>query len=110
MQNRHISGLVGGKSINPSAVTCPNCGHLLASLRKTPRSGKRQTSPRRDRTPARFVLQVFRGSLIWFAIVFVLVGTLAGAVGQNMWPTLFGIGLLAVYGTTYLLAARYPSS
>jgi membrane protein DedA with SNARE-associated domain len=78
----------------------------MALLRKAPLPDRRRSNPRRHRTPARFALLVFRGSLIWFAIVFVLVGMLAGAVGQNMLPTLFGIGLLAVYGFTYLLAAR----
>ena len=105
MQIRRIPGPVGGKSINPSAVTCPNCGHPVALLRKTPLPDQRRTNLRKHRTGAHSALLVFRGSLIWFAIVFVLVGTLAGAVGQNMLPALFGIGLLAVYGFTYLVAA-----
>ena len=105
MQNRRVPGPVGGKSINPSAVTCPNCGHPMALLRKAPLFGQRRTNPLKHRRRARAALLVFRGSLIWFAIVFILVGMLAGAVGQNMLPALFGIGLLAVYGFTYLVAA-----
>ncbi len=104
MQNRRIPGSFGGKSKNPSSVTCPNCGHPMALLRKAPLPDQRRTNPRKHRTGAHSALLVFRGSLIWFAIVFVLVGMLAGAVGQSMLPTLFGIGLLAVYGFTYLVA------
>ena len=106
MQNRRIPGPVGGKSKNPSAVTCPNCGHPMALLRKAPLLGQRRTGLQKHRSRARFPLLVFRGSLLWFAIVLILVGMLAGAVGQNMLPTLFGIGLLAVYGFTFLVAAR----
>ena len=106
MQNRRIPGPFGGKSINPSAVTCPNCGHRVPLLNKAPLPGPRGTNLLKHRKRACSALLVFRGSLLWFAIVFVLVGTLAGAVGQTMLPMLFGIGLLAVYGFTYLLATR----
>ncbi|MCH7686323.1 MAG: hypothetical protein IH899_06540 [Planctomycetes bacterium] len=78
----------------------------MALSRKAPLTDQHRTNPRKRRTGAHSALLVFRGSLLWFAIVFILVGTLAGAVGQNMLPTLFGIGLLAVYGFTYLLATR----
>ncbi len=106
MKTLHILGSVGGKSSNPSAVTCPNCGHAMGLLRKAALRGQRRANPFKHRRRARPGLLVFRGSLLWFASVFVLVGLLAGAVGQSMLPTLFGIGLLAVYGFTYLLATR----
>jgi len=106
MHNHLISGVVSGKSQNPSAVTCPNCGHHLGLLRKETQFGQGLANRLKRRTRARSVLLVFRGSLLWFAIVFVLVGILAGAVGQSMLPTLLGIGLLAVYGFTFLFATR----
>jgi endogenous inhibitor of DNA gyrase (YacG/DUF329 family) len=106
MHNHPIPGLVGGKSQNPSAVTCPNCGHRLGLLRKEMQPRQRPANRLKRRARARSLLLVFRGALIWFAIVFVLVGVLAGAVGQSMLPTLLGIGLLAVYGFTFLFATR----
>jgi hypothetical protein len=106
MHNHPIAGTISGKPNNPSAVTCPNCGHRMGLLRKKVHSSRRAADPTKRRTRVRSSLLVLRGSLLWFACVFVLVGILAGAAGQSMLPTVFGVVLLAVHGFTYLFAAR----
>ena len=106
MHNHLIAGTIGGKPSNPSAVTCPHCGHRLGLLKGKVQSDRRAANPIKRRSRARSSLLVLRGSLLWFACVFVLVGILAGAAGQSMLPTVFGVVLLAVYGFTFLFATR----
>jgi len=106
MHNHPMAGTISGRPNNPSAITCPNCGHRLGLLQKKARSARSMPNPAKRRNRARSALLVLRGSLLWFACVFVLVGILAGAAGQSMLPTLFGVLLFDVYGFTYLFATR----
>ena len=78
----------------------------MGLLQRKTRSVRRTANRTKIRTRVRSSLLVLRGSLLWFACVFVLVGILAGAAGQSMLPTLFGVVLLAVYGFTFLFATR----
>jgi hypothetical protein len=106
MQNRQSRGSFHSKSSSPSTVSCPHCGHALDFFRKpSPERPRRRGRFRNSRQVGLF-LRAARGSLLWFAILFTIAAMLVGAVQQNVWPMLLGIGLLSGYGSIWWFASR----
>lgn len=124
MRAQHITRSFRGKAIDPTTLTCPNCGHRARLFererRVVPKKPAHRLLARRTnliksteeasvRTRIVPALLAVRGGLLWFSIVLLTVGAFSGLLRQSILPGLVGAGLLAVYGLTSLALRRARS-